>query len=125
MHLPPKNFSLSSRSVQSRRPRPAMCYRGLAGEPRLVDRADGDPCPAAGRERGRAERGRLALGRHLDRNPEQVGLELHQEPVRGRAAVGAEHARARSGSASTHVGDLVRDRLERGAHEVRAASCRA
>ena len=49
---------------------------------------------------------------------EQVGLELHQEPVRGRAAVGAEDAR-RLGQRVDDVGDLVGDRLERRPHEVR------
>ena len=96
---------------------------------RLVGRSGADPgadrfCvrPDADREAGErrgAERGRLPLGGDLDRAAEQVGLELHQERVGARAAVGAQHAdAAREGV--EHVGDLERDRLERRPDEVGA-----
>ncbi len=100
-----------------------MCCRGIPGEPRLVHGADGDAGPSPGCERSRTERGRLPLGSDLDRNAEQVGLELHQERVPGRAAVGTEDGRG-IGQRIDDVGDLVRDRLERRPHQMGALSCR-
>ncbi len=59
----------------------------------------------------------------LHRDAEQVGLHLHEQVVRGGAAVDAQGAQPRAGVARhglDQVGALERDRVERGAHQVRA-----
>ena len=76
--------------------------------------------PTAERRQGRgAERGRLLLERDVDRPTEDVGLELHEEPVRGRAAVGAQHLELPRHRVD-HVRDLEGDRLERRPRDVLA-----
>ena len=50
---------------------------------------------------------------------DQVGLELHEEAVRGRPAVGAQHA-GRDRQDIDDVGHLMGHRLERRPHELRA-----
>src|SRR3954452_5084529 len=112
MHAATKKFRLSSYSFQSRTPRLALGHHLVGADARLERLADGNARAAADGQGGGAERRCLALGRDLDANPEQVGLELHQEPVRGGAAVGAEDCRA-LGKGVDDVRDLVGDRLER------------
>jgi hypothetical protein len=74
---------------------------------------DAEPASAAA-----AERGRLALRGDVHLASQEIGLELHQEPVRGRPAVRSEQVESKRQRVD-HVGDLVRDRLERGADDVR------
>ena len=118
----------SARSSADRHSAPARGDAVAVGR-RLVDRSGPEPRPdrvvvgpeadrPAG-ERGGSEGRRLLLRGHLHRAAEQVGLELHQEAVRARAAVGAQHLDA-AGKPVEHVRDLERDRLERGADEVGA-----
>ena len=76
------------------------------------------------REAGCAERCRLYHRSSFHRHAEQVGLKLHQEVVGGGAAVDA-HLGQRLARVGVHgfddVGHLVRDALERGTDDVRAA----
>src|SRR6478672_2099100 len=118
MPLRPKNFSLISTSVQGVPPAGSHRLHFVPRPFRLVLGADANPARPSGGESCNAERRGLALRGHLDVYPQQVGLQLHQEPVRRRAAVRPEDAR-RLRQRFDHVGDLVRDRLQRGAHEVR------
>src|SRR5690242_20425918 len=76
MTIEPKKFSLRTRSVHGGSPGGSQGAYLVAGALRLVGRADGDACTASRSERGRAERRRLALGRDLDGDTEQVSLEL-------------------------------------------------
>ena len=90
-------------------------------------RSSTGPHPDAG-QIGGAERGRLGDLRDDHRDPEDVGLELHQPAVGGGAAVGASSV---SGAPQARldrpdrVDRLVGDRLERRARQVRARRCRA
>ena len=75
----------------------------------------------AGEERG-AERGRLDELGARDLDAEHVGLELHQQIVRGGAAVDLEHAQRLARVALHRAQDvdvLQRDALERRARDVR------
>src|SRR5438094_2618863 len=74
-------------------------------------------------ERCRTECGRLADRRNLDRDGQQVRLELHEEGVRGPATVGAQHRERRRHGAHRvdEVARLERDALERRANDVRAS----
>ncbi len=69
------------------------------------------------RQCGRAERRHLAVAGHLDRHPQDVGLELHEPRVPGRAAVGPKR-RHRQIHGHDDVGGLEGDRLERGAGDL-------
>jgi hypothetical protein len=71
------------------------------------------------RQGGRPDSGCLALRCDVYLRAEEIGLELHQEPVCGRPAVGPEDVESH-GERVDHVGDLVRDRLERRTRDVGA-----
>ena len=86
--------------------------------------------PEADREAGevgRAERRRLGDRGPDDGHAEQVGLELHEQVVGGRAAVDAQLGE-RDARVALHrveqVGDLEGDALERRARDVRRRWCR-
>ena len=90
------------------------------GPAQLLERLDArHEARAEARERRGPERGRLLLVRDLDGPSEDVCLELHEQAVRGRAAVGPQHVEL-EGHRVDHVGDLERDRLERRACDVLA-----
>ena len=114
---------------------PASRGRARRGGPAAA-RAKRRPCaasppapPASARTRppGRraAPRPRAVVSTRAGRSTgdaEHVGLELHQEVVRRRAAVDAQRLQARAGVGGHRVDDvagLEGERLERGAHEVR------
>ena len=69
-------------------------------------------------QRGSTEGGRVGIRRHLDDALEHVGLELHEEAIRGRPAVGPQHAGLDREDVDD-VGDLMGDRLQRRPREVR------
>jgi hypothetical protein len=100
---------------------PRLVARGLAPaslDIRHVPDAGADPRQAGGPER----RGLAHLGNEHG-CAEDVGLELHQPPVRDRAAVGAKlgHRLARGGLlGADRIDRLVGDRLEGRAREVAA-----
>ena len=73
--------------------RPQLRFVPLAAPDERRDVVGARPCPdGQPRERGGSDRGRLGVCGDLDRASDQVGLELHEEPVCGRSAVRAQHA---------------------------------
>ena len=72
--------------------------------------------------RARPRRARSSPPRRRPRRacPARSAWSCIRKPFARRAAVDAQHVERRAGSDVEHVGDLVRDRLERRAHEVRA-----
>ena len=124
------------RLVPAARAAPRARSRGIAGSKRrstLPVARDVVGAPSSSRRRAR--RGSAAPSavvsstlRPHDRHAEHVGLELHQQVVRGRAAVDAQLGQRDAGvllHRVQHVGALERDRLERRAREVRRRSRRA
>ena len=106
-----------------------VCFGGRPIHPRLERRRRGGRGQRRrSRTPTRRRRGRRGPPRRepsppargdLDRRADEVGLELHQEAVGARAAVGAQDTDLERQNIED-VGHLVRDRLERGAHEMRA-----
>ena len=107
-------------SARCARPRPAP---SAARARPAVDDARAPPgpprCRPRARRSGRPQRRCVGVPGDLDRAPDQVGLQLHEEPVRRRAPVGAEH-RDLEREHVEHVRDLVRERLQRRTDQMRA-----
>ena len=102
------------------RPRPGSsparrpCRRRAGRVPALAT-----TCRWRGRRAPRRRAPSSRVRRDLDRAAEQVGLELHQEAVRV-APPSARSTPTLARHGVEHVGDLERDRLERGAREMGA-----
>ena len=80
------------------------------------------PAAAGGQQCG-PQRGGFGGRRHLYRAAQQIGLHLHQQRVRGAAAIHPQRAQRRAGIGfhrPHHVQRLQRDRLQRGAGDVGA-----
>ena len=72
--------------------------------------------PASGRS---PERGRVCIGTDLHRHADQVGLQLHEEAVRSRPTIGAQHARSDRQDVDD-VGHLMGHPFKRRTHDLRA-----